>query len=358
MQVSFRLFPDISPIFAKKSTIIDPQATILVTGGTGFIGAYIIEELLQQGFKVRALKRKTASLPAFITSEKWQDLEWVEGDILDVGSLEDAMQGIDTVIHCAAIVSFRKKDRHRMYQINVEGTRNVVNIALETGLRRIIYISSVAAIGRKLQNGIVDENAKWEDNQAHTHYAISKHKAELEVWRGFSEGLNGFILNPATVLGYGDWNKGSCGLFRNAYKEFKWYTTGVNGFADVSDLARATVVLMQTDITEERFIVCNDNWPFRKIFDTMADAFGKKRPGREAGPLLSAIAWRMEKFKSFFNGKAPLLTRESAKVAQSHTRFDNTKILKTLPGFEFRPLEASIHEACNRYQSAYEGPTE
>jgi nucleoside-diphosphate-sugar epimerase len=304
---------------------------------------------VQQGFSVRAIKRTTAQLPEFIEPAILNKVDWVEGDILDVVALEEAMQGVDAVIHSAAVVSFSKKERSKMYHVNIEGTKNVVNTALETGVPRILYISSVAAIGRKLTGGTVNEKAQWEDSKANTHYAISKFKAELEVWRGFAEGLEGVILNPATVLGYGNWNQSSSGIFKSAYNEFKWYTNGVNGFTDVEDLARAAVMLLESAITEERYIVCNDNWPFRKLFDTMADNFGKKRPYKEATPFLSAVAWRLEKIKSLFTGRKPLLTRESAKVANSFTQFDNAKLLKTLPGFAYTPLEVTIQKACNKY---------
>ncbi|MFT4093320.1 MAG: NAD-dependent epimerase/dehydratase family protein [Niabella sp.] len=336
-------------LFSPKILTINPPSKILVTGGTGFLGAYIIKELVQQGFRVRAVKRGASKMPFFIDAAILQQVDWVDGDILDISSLEDAMTGADTIIHSAAVVSFNKKDRSGMYQVNVEGTKNVVNVALEKGIERLVYISSVAAIGRKLTGTVVDENAKWEDGKANTHYAISKFKGELEVWRGFSEGLKGVILNPATILGYGDWGSGSSHLFKNAYKEFKWYTNGVNGFADVEDVAHATIELMKSDINGERFIVCNDNWPFRKLFDTMADHFGKKRPSKEATPFLSSIAWRMEKLKAALSGKKPLLTKESAKVANSITRFDNSRLLRALPGFSYRPLEQTIQTACAKY---------
>ena len=273
----------------------------------------------------------------------------MEGDVLDVISLEDAMQGIDTVIHAAAVVSFGPGDRQQMYNVNIEGTANVVNTALETGIRRLVYISSVAALGRKKDSEVVDETAKWEDAQSNTHYAITKHRAELEVWRGFAEGLEGAILNPATIIGYGDWNDGSCAIFKSAYNEFGWYTNGINGFVDVEDVARACVELMKSGINEERFIVCGDNWSFKKLFDTMADGFGKKRPHRNATPFLSAIAWRMEKVKSWTTREKPLVTKESAKLANTETIFDSTKLLKALPGFSYTPLETSIQKACTQY---------
>jgi nucleoside-diphosphate-sugar epimerase len=321
---------------------------ILVTGGTGFLGAYIIRELLSRGYSVRAIRRNI-SLPSYIEKEILEKAEWVDGDILDVISLEDAMEGIDTVIHSAAIVSFMKKDRARMYQVNVEGTANVVNMALEKNVRRMIHISSVAALGRTMRGGHVDEEKKWEESKVNTHYAKSKQKAELQVWRGISEGLEGVILNPSTILGYGDWNNGSCAIFRNIYKGFSWYTPGINGFVDVEDVARIAVMMIENNISGERYIVNSDNWPFRKLQDNIAQGFGKKGPVRGAGPFILGLAWRSERAKSFFTGKKPLLTKESVRVGLSKTYFDNEKILAALPGFQFRPLEESIRQACDKY---------
>jgi dihydroflavonol-4-reductase len=323
---------------------------ILVTGGTGFLGAYIIRELLNKGYSVRAIRRKN-TLPGYIPREILERAEWVEGDILDVISLQDAMEGIDSVIHSAAVVSFVKKDREAMYQVNVEGTANVVNIALEKKLRRFIHISSVAALGRTAKGGHVNEEKKWEESKVNTHYAKSKQKAELHVWRGISEGLEGVILNPSTILGYGDWNNGSCAIFRNIYNGFGWYTPGINGFVDVEDVARVAVLMMESDLSGERYIVNGDNWPFRKLQDTIAAGFQKKGPVRGAGPAILGLAWRTEKIKTFFTGKKPLLTKESVRVALSKTYFENDKVLKTLTGFKFTPLEKSISQACDKYLS-------
>lgn len=321
---------------------------ILITGGTGFLGAYIIRALVEKGHRVRAIRR-SHKLPAFISKEIIAKAEWVEGDVLDVVSLEEAMEGIDTVIHAAAVVSFSGKDRKHMYQVNVEGTANVVNTALEKNIRRFVHISSIAAIGRKEDGGHVNEEKKWEESRVNTHYAKSKYKAELEVWRGISEGLNAVILNPSTILGYGDWNAGSSAIFRNVYNEFKWYTSGLNGFVDVEDVAAAAVLLMESNIREERFIINGDHWPFRKLMDVIAENFQKKKPVKEATPFLLNIAWRIEKMKSAFTGKRPLLTKESAKVAVSKTYFDNAKFLQAFPQFTFTPLEQTIRGACARY---------
>jgi nucleoside-diphosphate-sugar epimerase len=323
---------------------------ILITGGTGFLGSYIIKELIEKNYTVRAIRRSN-KLPNYISPEIFDKVQWIEGDVLDVVALQDAMEDVDTVIHAAAIVSFVKKDRKEMYRVNVEGTTNVVNMALEKNVKKFIHISSVAALGRKSNGSHVNEEKKWEENKINTHYAKSKHKAELEVWRGLSEGLNGVILNPSTILGYGNWNSSSSAIFKNVYEEFPWYSSGINGFVDVEDVAKAVLQLMESTITEERFVINGDTWPFRKLQDTIADAFGKKRPSKQTTAFLMAIAWRLENLKSLFTGKKPLLTKESARVAQSQTYFENAKILKSLPGFSFTPLEESIKKACEKYGS-------
>jgi len=303
---------------------------------------------VEKGYAVRAIRRSN-KLPVYIPGHIVDKVEWVEGDVLDVVSLQDAMEGIDSIIHSAGIVSFIKKERKEMYRVNVDGTANVVNMALEKNIKRFVHISSVAALGRTASGGHVNEEKKWEESKVNTHYAKSKYKAELEVWRGIGEGLNGVILNPSTILGYGDWNTGSCAIFKNIYNEFKWYPPGTNGFVDVEDVARITVLAMESDIAEQRFIVNGDTWSFKKLMDSIADSFGKKHPSREVTPALMAIAWRLEKMKSMISGKTPLLTKESARVAHSNTWFENDKLLKAFPAFSFTSLEQSIKKSCEKY---------
>jgi nucleoside-diphosphate-sugar epimerase len=324
---------------------------VLVTGGTGFLGAYILKNLIEKGFTVRATRR-SAALPFFIPSEILEKVEWVDADVLDVVSLEDALEGVWAVIHAAAIVSFDRKDRDKMYQVNVEGTANVVNCAVESGVKRLIHVSSVAALGRTSRKEMVTEEKKWEDNSSNTHYAISKHHAEMHVYRGFAEGLEGVVINPSTILGYGNWYQSSCAIFKNAYKGFNWYTKGINGFVGVEDVAEATVQLLESDISQERYILNAENWPFQKLFNTIADNFGKPRPAREATKAMGELAWRMESMKAMLTGSKPLLTRETAKVAQSQTSFDNSALCAALPGFSFTPLETVIANSCEKYKAA------
>jgi dihydroflavonol-4-reductase len=324
------------------------KGKVLVTGGTGFLGAYVIRELVEKGWGVRAIRRGSP-LPAFISADILQQVEWISGDILDVVGLEEAMEGVDGVIHAAAKVSFAGRDRHDLFSINVEGTANVVNMALLQNVKRFVHVSSVAALGRTGDGEHVTEKKSWEDSKYNTSYAISKFRGEVEVWRGIGEGLPAVVVNPSTILGYGDWNSSSCRLFRSAFEEFPWYTEGTNGFVDVMDTARAIVRFLETDISGERYILNGDNWTFRHLFETMAAGFGKKPPTREATPMLAGAAWRIERIKSLFSGRAALLTRESARVARSSTSFDSGKVLQALPGFRFTPLEKTIGEACDAY---------
>lgn len=322
---------------------------IFLTGGTGFLGSYLLTELVQRGYPVRALRRDHHAVPFYLSPEIAEKVEWVSGDILDVVCLDDQMKGCNCIIHAAGLVSFYPADRNKLWKVNIEGTANLVNAAVSNNIPDFIHISSVGALGRSEHAEMINEEKKWEHGHRQSNYAISKYYAEMEVWRGMGEGLTPIIVNPSTILGYGDWNKGSSAIFKTAYQQFPWYIRGSNGFVDVEDLARAVVLLMESQIRNERFIVSAENWDYRHLFNRIADGFQKNHPSKEATPFLAGIAWRAEKLKSFFNGKKPLLTRETAAIARKKSVFDNSKLLKTLPGFQFTPLENSIRNACARY---------
>ncbi|MFM8709631.1 MAG: NAD-dependent epimerase/dehydratase family protein [Sphingomonadales bacterium] len=321
---------------------------ILVTGASGFLGSYLLVALRQRGYHVRALVRHQKR-PAWIDPDILNEVEWVEGDILDIISLEEAMEGMDAVIHSAAMVSFAPQDSKPLYQVNTEGTNNVVNAALEKKIKRLVHISSVAALGRVAGGGWVDEKAKWKEGPLHTHYARSKFQAELHAWRGYSEGLDTVIINPSTILGFGNWEQSSCAIFKQLYDGFRWYTGGLNGFVDVQDVARATLLLLERAPGGQRYIVNGDTWTFQQLQFCIADGFGRKRPSMKASGFLLGLAWRIEAIRSWLTRKRPLLTRESARVAMSATRFDNRKLLNDFPDFAYTPLEQTIREACTKY---------
>lgn len=314
---------------------------ILVTGGTGFLGSHLIRALVAAGKPVRALYRQQPSPRLQDIADK---IEWVQGDILDIFTLEDALVGVTQVYHCAAIVSFQAADKDRLLKINVEGTANVVNMSLDAGVKKLLYVSSVAAIGRARENAAVNEECEWEDSKNNSRYSISKFQGEMEVWRGIAEGLDAVIVNPSIILGAGFWDDGSGALLKNAWKEFPYYTGGVNGFVDVHDVVLAMIQLMDSDIHAERFILSADNWGYQRLFTTMAQALGKKPPHIAAKPWMAEVVWRLEKVKGMMTGKHPLVTKETARTAQMKVNYENTKVLNALPGFQFRPLEDTIKQ--------------
>lgn len=319
----------------------------LVTGASGLVGIHLIRALLKEGDEVVALYR--TAIPAELTADEIQKVEWVQGDILDVVFLVELMKGCERVYHCAGLVSFNPSKANALMKINVEGTANVVNAALATGVQKLVHVSSVAALGRKRNNTTVTENVKWDDNANPSVYGMSKYLGELEVWRAISEGLNAVIVNPVIILGLAQWGTGSSAMFRNAYNEFPWYTEGVSGFVDAADVATAMVLLMKSEITAERYILSAENKSYRSIFTEMAQAFGKKPPTRKVNPTLAAIVWRIEKIKSWITGKEALLTKETAETAQQKVNFDNSKILNALPRFGFKPVSQTISECCAGY---------
>ncbi|GEP95037.1 NAD-dependent epimerase/dehydratase family protein [Chitinophaga cymbidii] len=314
---------------------------ILVTGGSGFLGSYLLRSLVRTGKPVRALYRR--HIPVQLAGIK-DRVEWMQGDVLDIGAVEDAMQDVEQVYHCAAVVSFQPDKRAEMLRINVEGTANVVNLALENGVKKMVHVSSVAALGRARQAEDISEEAQWEDSKHNSYYAISKHLSEIEIWRGIAEGLNAVIVNPSIILGSGFWHDGSGMLLKNAWKEFPYYTEGINGFVDVEDVVDVMTALMESDIRGQRYILSAENWPYRQLFTVMAEALGKKPPHIATRPWMAELVWRLEKIKGMITGKRPLLTKETARTAQQKVYYNNSKILRALPDFRFKPLEQTVRE--------------
>lgn len=322
---------------------------IFVTGASGLVGSHLISALIEKGLEVRALYRKDP--PVFKHAEK---VNWVKGDILDISSLEEALAGVTQVYHCAAIVAFTPKQAAAMLHANVEGTANVVNACIQHQIQKLVYVSSVAALGRIREGAAVDETMNWTPETSNSVYGKSKYLAEMEVWRGMGEGLNVAIVNPVIILGAGDWNKGSSEIFKSAYDEFPWYTSGVSGFVDVLDVVDAMQLLMNSDIVGQRYIISGANLPYQEIFTRIAKAFNKRPPYKKVTPLLAAIVWRLEAVKGAITGKAPLLTKETAATAQAVVHFDNTKFLKAFPAFQYRSIEDTIRRTTNELKDRFQ----
>jgi dihydroflavonol-4-reductase len=318
---------------------------ILVTGGAGLLGKELITRLLNEGKRVRAIYNKTA-----LDDFQNENLQLLQCDILDVVGLEKAMLGVEQVYHCAAIVNFNPRRNQEMFKINIEGTANVVNAALDARGRKMVYVSSVSALGRIRENEFINESMNWTEETSNSAYSQSKYLAEMQVWRGIGEGLDAVMVNPVIILGAGNWNEGSSKIFKSAYEEFPWYTEGTGGFVDVRDVAKAMIALMNSNITAQRFILCAENRSYRDLFILIAKAFGKKPPYKKVTPLLSKMVWRLEAIKSYFTGKEPLITKETTATALAKVNFDNSKLKKFLPDFTYLKIEDSISDTCTLLQ--------
>jgi nucleoside-diphosphate-sugar epimerase len=324
---------------------------ILVTGGTGLLGSHLIIELVNRGEQVRAIyrteERKNAVLNVFSyysnTPEAIFDkVDWVEADVLDVPNLEDALEGVSKVYHCAATVSFVKKEREHMDKVNVEGTANLVNLCVERNNVRLCHVSSIAAIGRDGSEEVISETNEWKPSEYNSAYAESKYYAELEVWRGMEEGLGAFIINPSMILGPGNWETSSGNIFLRVWNGLKFYTRGGNCFVDVRDVTKAMVLLMESEIRSERFIIGAENWKYRSIFEKIAEVLERKPPKIEATPFMSQLAWRAEAVLSALTGKRPFITKEVALNAVTVNRYSNSKLLERFPEFQYRSLDETL----------------
>lgn len=325
---------------------------ILVTGATGFLGTHLLQKLSQQNIPVRALYHK--NLPA---SDFGKQIDWQQCNLLDTVEIEAAMNGIQKVVHCAAIVSFDARKSKEMIDQNEAITANIVNAAIIANVEKFVHISSIAALGRSIpidenhDKLFIDEETPWIESKQNSAYAESKYHAELEVWRGMAEGLNAIILNPSVILGEGDWNKGSAQLMQIVAKEFPWFTEGINGWVDVEDVVNAILLSLNTNINNERFVINNGNYAYKDIFTQMALALNKKPPHKKANKWMTELVWRMELLKSRLAGKEPTITRASARTAQTQCFYNNEKFLKQFPEFQYTPIETTIKRMAEAYKN-------
>lgn len=319
---------------------------ILVTGATGFVGAEIVKQLVDQGKQVKALCRQ-ASNRRFLAAYEGR-FEWVFGDVNDIPSLEAAFDEVSHVYHSAAMISFDPSEKFKMFKVNIEGTANLVNMALDKRIEKFVHVSSVSAFGRYDIQKDIDEEMKWEENDENTNYAIAKHRSELEVWRGKEEGLNMVITNPSTILGYGDWTQGSSQIFKNVYDSIPFYPAGVNGFVSVQDVARACIALMESDISGERFIVSAENISFKNLFEMIAKGFGKKAPTKPISPFIREFAWRFYWVRSKLLRQQPLVTKETTLYTSRNYIYLNDK-LKNALNFEFEAIDKVVERTCKEY---------
>ncbi len=336
---------------------------ILVTGGTGLTGSHLLLELVLGGENVRVFKRASGSTFWVEKVFEWyrpddhrvlfDKIEWIEGDLNDFYSLREAVAGVKKIYHCAALVSYAPSDRAEMHKVNVEGTANLVNVALRENVEKICHCSSIASLSLPEKEEVVDESFLWKTSPHNTYYAISKFGAEREIWRGSEEGLDMVMVNPSIIIGPGDPSRSSGLIFKFLLKGLKIYTGGVTGFVDVRDVAAIMVKLMNSDIKNERFIINSENVSYKELFVKVANCYGTAVPKYRAGKILAGIIWRLEWLKSLFTGRKPLITKEIAHFVNKKVLYSNDKISNIL-NYRFIPVDDAVSNTCGFFKWYYD----
>ncbi len=333
---------------------------ILVTGGTGLVGAHLLLLLAESGKPVRSLYRDSSTIKKtkhlfshYNKSDLFESIEWKLGDVTDIPSLEEAFESIEQVYHCAAYISFDPADEEELRKVNIEGTANMVNCALAFGIKKFCHVSSVSALGDvKEGEKVITEETEWNPEKDHADYAISKHGAETEVWRGWQEGLNVVIVNPGLIFGYGFWSQGSGEIFKAVYKGQYFYSKGKCGAVAVEDVVTIMIKLMESQISGERYTLLGENLTFREVFNAIADGMKKKRPAIHASPLMTDVAWRLDWFFSKLLFRKRKFTRSMAKSSHKPTEFDNSKIIKALD-YPFMDMKNYIKDIAAKFDKEH-----
>jgi nucleoside-diphosphate-sugar epimerase len=316
---------------------------ILVTGASGIVGHFVAKDLVSTGHKIRAVKRANSNIERLAP---WStNIEWVDADLLDLSALKEAYVGINRVVHCAAKVSFHQEDKAEMMAVNINGTANMVNLALENQVEKFIHVSSVAALGRKPNIDTIDENIKWEESANNSNYAESKYLGELEVWRAQEEGLPTAIVNPSIVLGPGSWDSSSMQLFKYVKEGRLFYPDGEMNFVDVRDVSNIIEILLFSDIIEERYILNAGKAFYKDVFELIAKKLNKPAPKIKVSATLLTFAYILDTIKSKLLRRKSIITRESINLSKMNYLFSSQKLQETL-NYEFKTLEDSIGWTC------------
>ena len=323
---------------------------ILVTGATGFVGSYLLRYLVHLGYQhIIAIKRSNS--PMGMVADVAERVTWVEGDILDVPFLEEVLQNIDQVYHCAAVVSHDPKDASWMAEVNATGTANVVNVALYRSVQKLLHISSIAAIGRVKNISIVNERNKWQRSKLNSNYGISKYQAEQEVWRGIAEGLMAVIINPGVVLGSGFWGRGTGNFFSKMAEKLRFYPIGGSGFVDVRDVAQMSIQLMESDVHNQRVLAIAENHSYQEIFNQIADELAIARPSFQVKPWMGQIAWRAAAVAAAISRGKNSLPRETVELTSKTFIYEN-QLSKSLLNFDYLPISQTIRETAQQYTTS------
>lgn len=318
---------------------------ILVTGANGFLGTHIINALHTKGYThITGLVRD----PQKINAHHHSNVSWVQGDICDMPRMIEILENVDTVINAAAEVNFSVRHKKLLIKSAIEGTANVVNAAMDSGIKKLFHISSVAAMGRRKLNETINESTIFNHSKYDTTYGLSKFLAEQEVWRAHAEGLNTTIFNPSMILGIGDWHTSTPQLWHKIYNGLNWYGTGSTGWVDVEDVAGIIVNAIERDFNGERFILSAENHSYKEIFTKIAVQLGKNPPTKPLKGLIAKTFAYLEYLKSFITNSNPIVTAETINSTSAHSHYDNAKSVQML-NCQYTPINQTIQKVSAAY---------
>jgi len=312
---------------------------IVVTGATGHIGNVLIRELLAKGEKVRAL------VPPFENSLPISglDIDVVAADICDSAALNSAFRGADAVYHLAGIIAIVPGKEELLHRVNVEGTRNVVDACLETGIGRLVYTSSIHAIQEPPEGIVINETFPVDPDHVLGPYARSKAQATLEVRRAVERGLNAVIVHPTGVIGPFDFKISDMGRFVLDFirGKLRGYLDGAYDFADVRDVAHGMTLACEKGRTGESYILSGERVSIKQIMDMLEETSGIKAPEFKVPAWLARTVGKLAPVYARINSSKPLFTEYSVDVLRSNSRVTSEKA-RTELGYLPRSVRESI----------------
>lgn len=329
----------------------------LVTGATGIVGSHVLLALLQNNQEVIACKQENSDVKKVLllfscyTNEYqrfFDKIKWIDIDLNDLFSLEDAFNGIDHVYHCAGFVSFNRIDRKKLFEINTEGTKNVVNACISKKVEALCFVSSMSTLHNLEVKEPITESVFWKSSGKESDYALSKYKAELEVWRGMEEGLNAVIVNPGVILSPVFWEQSSAKIFATCYQGNLFYPPGNSAYVSATDVADCMIQLVERKIFKQRFILIEGNYSYRSILSAIQTNFKRKAPIIRANKALLTLGWMVQSFFGFLLGKPPKMTKSLIHSALNQQTYSNKKVVETLQ-YTFVSSLKAIENICACY---------
>ncbi len=329
---------------------------ILVTGGTGLVGAHLLYNLCKNNTKVVAIYRNQTTLnntkeifELYGNANNYKNIIWKKADICDLTELSIAFENITHVYHAAAMVSFASKDSALLHKINIEGTANIVNLCVSNNIKKLCYVSSIATLSKKPGTEYLDETCEWNPEENHSDYSISKYGGEMEVWRASQEGIPVVIVNPGVIFGFGVWNANTSKLFKQIQKGFPFYTKGATGVVGVVDVVTAMIALMNSDIKNERFILVAENKSYKDTFGSIAKQLNTKTPTLQVSKFVTEVLWRINSFVNLISFRTVDFGfyKFSSRAAHNTKKYNGEKIKKSI-AFNYTPFHTVLQQIASK----------